>query len=51
MNTLKLSMHMLKIGNIWVERYAEHIASATVRLVATVERTDLAIVAGDLAVG
>jgi len=36
---------------VWVERYAKHIASAIAQPTATIGRTDLAIVAGDLAVG
>ena len=35
----------------WIERYAEHTASAIAQLVVTVERTNLVVVANDLSVG
>ena len=39
-----------KVGpaRVWVERYAEHIASTAMQPVATIERTDHVVVAGDL---
>ena len=39
------------LARVWVERYAEHTASAVAQLAATVERTDLVVVASDLATG
>ena len=36
---------------VWVERYAKHIASTVARLVATIVRIGLTVVARDLAAG
>ena len=35
---------------VWVERYAEHIASAVAQSTATIGRIDLVVVAGDIAI-
>ena len=36
---------------VWVEKYADHIASTTARPAATIERIDLVVVASDLVAG
>lgn len=53
MRLQNLSLGFAEVGpvRVWVERYVEHIAYATLWLAATVVRIGLVVVVGDLAAG